>query len=98
MRYVLVTDSPLPAAIVSNALLREDSLLVLCEDAALVRQLRKRGMHVVTGALGRDASWTKAALGDDSVVVLALSDEQHSLEASRRCVPTADGRRSTRSG
>ena len=41
-------------------------------------------MRVVTGALGRDASWKQAALGDDSVVVLALSDEARALEAIRQ--------------
>ena len=84
MRYLLVTDSMLPAAIVSNALLREDALLVLCEDVALARQLKKRGFSAITGALARDASWNKARLDDESVVVIALSDEEHALAAIRQ--------------
>lgn len=84
MRYVLVTDTPLAAAIVAKAVLPEDALLVLCKDAPLARQLRKRGFQVAGGRLERDATWNKVTIDDQTLAVVALADDGATLETVRR--------------
>ena len=84
MRYVLVTDSPLAAAIVAEAVLSEDVLLVLCATTPLARQLKRRGLDAVAGRLDRDATWDRLAIDSDTLVVLALENESATLDAVER--------------
>jgi nanoRNase/pAp phosphatase (c-di-AMP/oligoRNAs hydrolase) len=83
MRYLLVTDTPLAAAIAAEAALPGERLTILSADRNLARRLRRKGHEVVTGSLERASTWTKLALDADTLVVVALADQQQTLQAVR---------------
>lgn len=86
MKYVLLTDAALPAAIVAKAALPGEEVTVACSDRRLAASLRAAGHHVVSGALGRDATWSKLSLDDDTLVVVALLDENASVKAVKQAI------------
>jgi nanoRNase/pAp phosphatase (c-di-AMP/oligoRNAs hydrolase) len=83
MRYLLVTDTPLAATIVSKAALPGEQVAVLCQDRNLAQRLRRRGHEVVTGSLARPSTWTRAGLTDDTLVVVALESDDDTLLSVR---------------
>lgn len=80
MRYLLVTDGQLPAQIVARAALPDEPLSVLCTDRNLARRLKRRGLDALTGDLAKPATWRRAHLDDETLVVVALQRQPKALE------------------
>lgn len=92
MRYLLVTDTPLPATIVSKAALPGEALTVLCPDRNVARQLQRRGHDVHSGDLAQKRTWRGVPVGDDILVVIALQRESAvvgAVEAVASLLPEA---------
>ena len=81
MKYVLLTDAGLPAAIVAKAALPGEEVVVACADKKLAAELREDGHEVVQGSLSRNATWEQLELDDDTLVVIALGDDDACLAA-----------------
>ncbi len=81
MKYVLLTDAALPAAIVAKAALPGEEVTVLATDRAVAAALRRERHHVITGSLRRPATWSRLDLDTETLVVVALSDADACLHA-----------------
>lgn len=81
MKYVLLTDAALPAAIVAKAALPGEEVAVACADRRLAAELKRDGHHVVQGPLARAGTWEKLGLDGDTLVVIALEDDDACLKA-----------------
>jgi nanoRNase/pAp phosphatase (c-di-AMP/oligoRNAs hydrolase) len=81
MKYVLLTDAALPAAIVAKAALPGEEVAVACADRKLATELRADGHSVIQGSLSRNSTWEQLELDDDTLVVISLEDDAACLAA-----------------